>query len=140
MKRFLILAICFIALSCSTDDGDFQDFRFEILPIESVEMPEAFTFGQEYQIQYTYLVPSTCHVFNDLYYVSEENTRTVAVVNTVFESNGTSSCETLTNTLMERSFRFIVVNHEGSYTFRFWQGVDDNGDDIYMIYEVPVIN
>lgn len=140
MRRIFILAICFFTLSCSTDDGDFQDFSFEILPIDSVEMPESFTFGEIYNINYTYEVPSSCHVFNDLYYIAEENTRTVAVINTVFESNSQSNCEVLTDVIMDRSFRFIVTNRDGSYIFKFWQGVDSNCDDIYEVHEVPVIN
>lgn len=138
MKRLLLLLVCVLLINCSPDDGDFEDFRYEILPILSVEMPESFTFGQYYDIPYTYEVPSTCHFFNELYYVADANTRTVAVINTVFEENQQNQCESLTDSVMERSFRFIVTIREGTYIFKFWQGVDNNGDDIYDTYEVPV--
>ena len=65
--------------SCSLDN-DVQDFQLEILPIESVEMPESFTMGQTYPITVSYYIPSTCHLFKEFYYDKKNNVRTVAVI------------------------------------------------------------
>ena len=106
-----------------------------VLPIESVTIPDEFVLGQVYTIYVTYLKPSGCHVFNEFYYVSDLNQRTVAVVNTVYPND---TCETFENEEEEVSFNFMV-NNNGTYIFRFWQGEDENGNDQYYIVEVPVV-
>jgi len=35
------------------------------------------------------------------------------------------------------SFDFKVI-YTGTYVFKFWQGKDVNGNDLYYIVEVPV--
>ena len=71
-KIFFLLLIAISVTSCSVDD-DVNDFYYEILPVESVEIPEEFVLGQTYEITVTYLRPTTCHVFNNFYYDSELN-------------------------------------------------------------------
>jgi hypothetical protein len=40
--------------------------------------------------------------------------------------------------LVDATFNFIVTSN-GTYIFKFWQGEDDNGNDLYYIVEVPVV-
>lgn len=136
MKQLVILCIlaCFLA-SCSLSDDTNDDFYYEILPVESVDIPAEFTLGETYEIHLSYLRPSTCYAFNDFYYESELNQRTVAVINTVYPNSG---CQDLDNEIVEVSFNFMV-NNNGTYVFRFWQGEDENGNDMYYIVEVPVV-
>ncbi len=136
MKKLFYLSIVLLLFSsCSIDDNNpNDDFFFEILPIESVIMPEEFVFGQSYEISVTYIKPSGCYIFNDFYYVSEFNQRTVAIINTVYINN---QCQPL-NEEVEVSFNFLANNNE-TYIFKFWQGEDENGNDLYYIVEVPVI-
>jgi len=134
MKKFIALSFALLLFtSCSIND-DGTNYSFEILPIESVDIPEAFTLGEVYPITVSYFKPSTCHSFKEFYYLKENNERTVAAINYAFEKNG---CETLTDELVEATFNFIVTSN-GSYIFKFWQGEDDNGEDQYLIIEVPV--
>lgn len=137
MKKLFLLGflICFVS-ACSPDDGDFPTFYYETLPIESVDMPEEFAFGNTYQISMTYLKPSGCHLFNDFYYVTEFNQRTVAVITTVFPDE---ECETFDNNEEEEVFFNFQVNNTETYTFRFWKGEDEGGNDTYLIVEVPVV-
>ena len=120
--------------SCTITDDNNPTFQYEILPIESVNIPDEFVLGQVYTIYLTYIKPSGCYVFNDFYYVSELNQRTVAIINTVYTNTNCTEEEVSE----EVSFNFIV-NNNGTYVFRFWQGEDDNGNDLYYIVEVPVI-
>ena len=137
MKKLFYFGLIIAAFwSCSLDDSASEDFHFEILPIENASVPDEMSFGEVYTIGYTYLRPSTCHGFNDLYYVAENNTRTVAVINTVIDNN---ACEDLTDELVERSFSFFVQNNSGSIIFKFWQGEDENEQDVYLIFEVPIV-
>jgi len=115
------------------DDND-QDYSLEILPIESVDMPESFTMGEVYPITVTYLRPSNCHLFREFYYAKENNTRTVAVIDYKFLK---TDCEDLDNELVEATFNFQPTSN-GSYVFKFWQGEDAEGEDQYLIIEVPV--
>ncbi|PQV49503.1 hypothetical protein CLV33_103136 [Jejuia pallidilutea] len=136
MKKFFILSL-FVTLlfSCSLDD-DNTNFNIEILPIESVDIPDEFTLGEVYPITVTYERPSNCHVFREFYYAKHNNERTVAVVNNVFEQN---DCVDLTDTTLTATFDFQVTSN-GSYIFKFWQGKDENDEDIYLEIEVPVTN
>lgn len=136
MKKFFVLSFLVVLLfSCSTDD-DSVAYSFELLPIESVDIPDEFMLGETYPITVTYERPSTCHIFRDFYYVKDNNERTVAVVNTVFEQN---DCEDLIDTMLTATFNFQVTSN-GSYIFKFWQGKDDNDEDIFLEIEVPVTN
>lgn len=121
-------------VSCSVDD-DSTNFSFEILPVESVDIPTEFVLGETYPITISYFKPSTCYAFNEFYYVKELNERTVAPINVIFERN---DCEALEDELVEASFNFIVTN-TGSYIFKFWQGEDSNGEEQFLTIEVPVV-
>lgn len=132
-KLVLLLSLLFAFNSCSTDDGD--NFRFELIPVESVEIPNEFTLGETYEITIRYYRPSTCHAFNSFYYEKNLNTRTIAVESIVFEQDG---CEALESVLVEKKLNFHVTNN-GSYIFKFWQGANEYGEDVFLEYEIPVI-
>ncbi len=139
MKKLLFIGFILVSLwSCSSDDPTEDEFHFEILPIESATMPEIMYHDEVYTINYTYLKPSTCHIFNDLYYISESNYRTIAVINTVLTNVDNVICEPLPDELVERTFTFYCESTSGSYIFKFWQGEDENGEDTYLVYEVPI--
>ncbi|WP_179349983.1 hypothetical protein [Winogradskyella pacifica] len=137
MKRYalLILTLIFTSIftSCSLDD-DTNFIGTEIIPIESVEIPEYFVFGERYEILITYNRPSTCYQFYNFYYDINENERVVAIINSVYSDN---SCveeeESVTVTL-----NFETRSNE-TYLFKFYQGVDEEGEDIYYLVEVPVL-
>ena len=136
MKQLFLM--CFLVLSlasCSLGD-DSQKFYSEFVPIESVDVPVEFIRGQTYQMNIKYYRPSGCHVFREFYYLSELNERTVAVINNVYPNN---ECQTFAEEeLVNVSFNFLVTN-SSTYVFRFWQGEDESGNDIYYIVEIPVV-
>lgn len=135
MKKFAILSLILLCFtSCSINDDDDVGYSFDILPVESVDIPTEFTLGETYPITVHYFKPSTCHLFNNLYYFKENNERTVAVINLDLNRN---DCEDLTEELVETTFNFKVTSN-GSFIFKFWQGKDENEEDEYLIIEVPV--
>ena len=139
MKKVIFFGLLIsVFWSCSVDSAPSEEFHYEILPIRSVEMPGSVEYNQVYNINYTYLRPSTCHIYNDLYYVTDGVFRTVAVINTVINDNDTSSCETLNEVIEDNSFTFHVQNNAGTYIFKFWQGENEDGEDEYLIYEIPI--
>jgi len=140
MKKiaFLFLISIFI-LSCNVgDDGGDNGsdvLRFEFLPIQNADLPESFELNETYQIAVSYYRPSSCHSFNDFYYQSHDNERTIAVINQVINS---PSCEEFTDNLVEVSFNFVAKLPQ-TYVFKIWKGLDENDNDLYQVVEVPVI-
>ncbi|GAA3573021.1 hypothetical protein GCM10022395_22850 [Snuella lapsa] len=123
-----------VLFSACSIDNDGTNYDLEVLPIESVDIPDEFALGETYPITISYLKPSTCHAFKEFYYLKDNNERTVAAINYVFEKD---NCEALENELVEATFNFVVTSN-GSYIFKFWQGEDENNEDQYLIIEVPV--
>lgn len=135
MKKLLSLCLTLLLFtSCSVND-DSVNFSFEVLPVDSVEIPNEFELGETYPITVSYFRPSTCHSFKEFYYLKENNQRTVAAINYVFEDN---DCADLQDSMTEETFNFIVTSN-GSYIFKFWQGENDEGKDQYLTIEVPVV-
>jgi hypothetical protein len=139
MKKFILFALTFIFWSCGVDDSSKDDFHFEILPIETVSLPEFLQGNDTNRVIYTFKVPSNCHSFSDLYYLENINERTIAVVALVTDNTETGlDCENLDETIEERGFDFFAAPGFDSYIFKFWQGEDENGNDLYYTVEVPV--
>lgn len=136
MKKLLFLSFVLVLLGSCSSDSDGTDFNLEILPVESVDIPESFTLGEVYPIAVSYLRPTTCHAFREFYYAKDNNIRTVAVIAYNFIAN---DCEDLENELLEETFNFKPTSN-GSYIFKFWQGEDENGEDQFLTIEVPVID
>lgn len=136
MKKILILCVLTFSLaSCSLDDENDVQYDSEFMPIESVTIPEQFVFGSTHQIFMSYFRTSSCHSFYDFFYEINDNERTVAVVD-IFPVG--QQCQVLEDEEVEVSFNFQVNSME-PYIFRFYQGVDETGDDLYYIVEVPVV-
>lgn len=135
MKKIISLfALVLVLNSCSMEDE--TKYLFELMPITSVDIPTEFTLGQTYPITVHYTKPTSCHYFNTLYYDKNLNVRTIAVENAVAQKN---DCQDLTGdaTLEQYTFNFQVTGN-GSYIFKFYQGKDVNGNNVFLEYEVPV--
>ena len=120
-------------LSCELDDNNQQQFQFEVMPITSVEVPEQFVHGNTYEILVSYTRPSTCYQFNDFIYSVEGAERSIAVVNTVYNTGCTSDPQTVSV-----GFDFTVLSTE-THIFKFYQGLNEEGLDQYYIVEIPVV-
>ncbi len=132
---FILLIATTIMTGCLQDDDDIL-FSYERVPIEEVDIPDEFTRGQTTEITVSYFRPTDCHSFSGFDYDRLSNERTVSVVNVFIEK---ASCQELQQAdMIEQSFRFIVGS-EDSYVFRFWQGRDDQGENQFLIVEVPVV-
>ena len=135
MKKVLIILIGLVTFSCSLSDDSLSSYQ-EAMPIESAVLPDEFIVDEIYEITITYLRPTTCHAFHDILYQKNINERIIYVIGTVFQNNG--NCTEL-NAELEASFSFKPTE-VGSYVFKFWEGKDDNGEDIYLTVEVPVVD
>jgi len=135
MKKIVaILGLFFVLSSCSVNED--ANFRLTLLPIESVEVPDQFQLGQTYEITYRYYKPTSCYASDGVHYDSYLNERTFAVRNLYRER---SSCVPTDQVLVEETFQFYVTSN-GSYIFKFWNGINDNGEYVFLEYEIPVVN
>jgi hypothetical protein len=135
MKKIIsLIALFFLFVACSSDNG--PNYFYEVLKIESVDIPTEFTLGETYPITVHFNRPTNCHYFNNLYYEKDLNIRTIAVESIVEQRN---NCQDLSaaDTADEYTFNFYVTSN-GSYIFKFWQGKDDQGNSIFLEYEVLV--
>jgi len=136
MKKIISLfALLFILNSCSTDNE--ESFSFQLLKIDSVDIPTEFILGQTYPITLHYTLPSSCHFFNTMYYDKNLNVRNIAIESAVVNRNDCIETPTQTRTY---TFDFEVTSNGGSYIFKFYQGKNEAGENIFLEYEVPVSN
>lgn len=137
MKNLKILITISLTIvlffSCTTDDNN-TNYHFELLKVDSVVLPDTLVLGQTHTLKVTYHRPTSCHGFNNFYYDKNLNVRTIAVQSIVVERD---DCVQLTDDIREATLDFYVTNN-GSYIFKFWQGTDENGEDIFLEYELPV--
>ncbi|WP_124979108.1 hypothetical protein [Nonlabens xiamenensis] len=132
VKFIWIGLICGLFLaSCSLDNGDTVNINFEVVPVESVEMPATFTFGQTYDIPVTFN-RNECQAFEGFTVESELNQRSIGVVVATPEADcgPTDINET-------RDLRFLVASN-GSYVFRFFSGFNQDQEPEYLEYTVIV--
>ncbi|MFN4026088.1 MAG: hypothetical protein ACK4IZ_01435 [Flavobacterium sp.] len=132
-KIFPVVTLLFLLLSCSIESD--TRYALELLPVESVEIPTEMTLGETYQFKMNYRLPTTCHDYNAIYYHKDLNVRTIAIESAVKQQN---NCQERTeNNLYECTFDFLVTSN-GSYIFKFWHGKDEQGNDVFLEYEIPV--
>ncbi len=135
MKKIVLFLIVITSfLSCSLDD-DNTSYTYDVLPIESYIVPASFTLGETYEIKLKYQKPTSCHIYQGIYYDKNLNTRTIAI-QTAVQNN--QVCTQQIPPLSEVSFNFMV-NNTGSYIFKFYKGEDANGEDIFEEVEIPVV-
>ncbi|MEM9077845.1 MAG: hypothetical protein AAGC43_12435 [Bacteroidota bacterium] len=139
MKKVVLgclLCVLFISFSSCDLNDDEQNFHFTTLSVIEANLPESFQLNQTYDIEVTYLRPDSCTFFEgfDVAIVSETE-RSVSVIGSVFTDDEvcTQLAEEITG-----SFRFNVI-FTGTYTFRFFTGLDDSGDATFIEYTVPVV-
>lgn len=137
MRRIkIVFAFFLVTLFIGCSDDDETNFFYELVTVNEVSLPDQFNRGETYTIGVSYFRPTDCHSFTGFDYNRLGNERTVSVVNLVVDKG---SCDNLeTKDLVEVSFDFFV-GQEDSYVFRFWQGKDENGDNQFLIVEIPVL-
>lgn len=130
---FFSIAFAFL-FSCTPDEG--PQFHYEVLPIESYEVPDSFVLGETYPILVRYNRPTTCHYFNNIFWDRNLNERTIAIQSLVEQRDNCFPVQE-SEMLIEKSFNFLVTTN-GSYIFKFFKGFDVEENPIFEIVEIPV--
>jgi hypothetical protein len=136
MKKIIaFLSVIFVISSCTLDDA--TQYKVEALPIVNVEIPTEFELGETYPITMRYRTPTSCHSFKNIIYEKHLNERTIAIESLVRLDN--NCIPTLQDApLSETTFNFKVTSN-GSYIFKFWQGQNQQGENVFLEIEVPVL-
>jgi thioredoxin-related protein len=143
MKRFIkrllfIVTIVLAAVACSLDNDDNNDFTLRFIPIEYVTTPDYVTPGETYPVTMYFRRQNDCYyVSEDPYFEISGTTMTVAVQAVLIEH---AECLPIDYTTPEtKAFNFqCPITAEREFTFKFYQGLDDQGANKYLEVRVPV--
>ncbi|MGY6649472.1 hypothetical protein [Wenyingzhuangia sp. IMCC45574] len=136
MKRFIYLFLIVATLfSCSNDDVSIPKYHLERLSIDEITFPDNFTYNEIDTIWFKYTLPTKCHYFYDLDYTLSESTRYMSIISYVDDDPVT--CEE--ETTLRETYVPIKITQTEDYVFKIWKGIDDDDENIYEEYTVPVI-
>ena len=139
MKRFKYLILAMIVVAATTvscnDDND-HDYFLEYVRVTDADVPDEFIFGQTYRLNVTVELPSSCYYFYGQYdYFYEGTSRLIYPIAHVHDG------EPCTLNIRETVFSIPVQALQSEpYIFKFYQGQDDNEQDIFLTIEVPVVS
>ncbi len=131
-KCLALLTYLFVLGGCELDSG--ENFYFVNLEVSSVIFPEAFILGETHEILVNYRRPDDCTIFEGFdILTTDTNTRNVLAIGSVITNEECS----MTNDEVEATLFFQVL-YDQSYLFRFYSGMDENEQPIYIEYEIEV--
>lgn len=141
MKKLVpALALVLIFFSCSIDDGPETTFTYDLVPVDSVSMPDTLIFKHKYTFDVVYERPTSCHAFAGFDYLRDGNERTVGVICAVYGQSGNKGegCEALVEetALAKMDFR---AERNDYYIFKFWQGENEKGESVFLTDTIPVV-
>ncbi len=139
MKKIaLILVLMTTLLSCSVGDAD--TYTNYVLPVDSYTLPEGtLSVGQTYQVKLKYEKPTACYNYRGVYYYAIEDTNERIIGILTDKKNGETCSDNTTQPLTEVSFNFAPIK-AGTYTFKFYKGDDDAGENIFEEAEIVVVD
>lgn len=138
MKKILaIFLLATAVLVGCNDDDDYYDheYHLEYIGAVSAEVPDTFEYGRTYRIEVTIELPNSCYYFYNQYdYFYEGTSRLIYPIAHV--DDGVSCSPDARDVTF--SIRVQALQLE-PYIFHFYQGEDEEGQDIFLTLEVPVI-
>jgi|SRR5690606_3908469 len=133
LKWFVgLVLIGIVAVSC-LDDEPISNVVFKYSAIDSVQIDTIMPARQVTEIKTYFTTKNGCQQFFNYDYTILGNERTVSVM--VSEAQDQ-------NCTLEQQVHSPVLNFKpespGIYTFRFWNGVDEDGQDLFIIREIEI--
>ncbi len=138
-KIFLNLAVFaligIVAFSCDDDRDDYySNITPEQLVIDSIKVNSDTMQVFEVQSIRTYSTYSTsCDYFYGYDYVHTNDT--VRTVTAYHYYSGDDCTENIVSAYSQFNFQ---PRYEGTYTFKFWNGTDSLGDDVWITKDIVV--
>jgi len=139
MKYFFTLFLAtFLFYGCNDDDDDYDehDYHLEYIGTKTVDLPNEFIFGNVYRINGTIELPNSCYYYYNQYdYFYEGSSRIIYPIAHV--DDGVSCAEKITTAKFSIP---VHIQQSEPYVFKFYQGEDDDGNELFLTVEVPVVN
>ena len=137
IKYLLIVIIAFTVslTSCSDNDDNYHEYHLEYTGVIDADLPDEFIQGNTYRINVTIELPNSCYYYYNQYdYFYEGNAR---LIYPIVHVDDDAPC---TPNITETTFSIPVQALQSEpYIFKFYQGEDAEGQDIFLTIEVPVI-
>lgn len=136
MKRYLGLlsvALLSIALNSCLDDESTDNIFLSFKVIDSIQIEQVNPVKQITEIKTYFNRENTCEHIFDYDYSVFKNERTVRLV---MSKTKNQSCDTI-NEAVYHTLKFRP-EHNGKYTFHFWNGFDENNNPIYITEEIII--
>ena len=138
MKHYLLLFLSVIFLfACSDDDDDYNEheYHLEYASAINTDVPDEFNYGETYLIDVTIELQNSCYFYYNQYeYIYEGTSR---LIYPIVHIDDDVAC---TPNITETTFSIPVQALQNEpYIFKFYQGEDVDGEEIFLTIEVPVI-
>lgn len=137
MKHYLLLFLTVISLFACNDDDDYNEhaYHLEYVSVKDHDVPDEFNYGETYLIDVTIELQNSCHFYYNQYeYIYEGTSR---LIYPIVHIDDDVAC---TPNITETTFSIPVQALQNEpYIFKFYQGEDAEGEDIFLTVEVPVI-
>lgn len=134
MKKLSLLLVALTAIiMTSCDPGSSEDAEYVLAPVEDVTMATSYKVDSISEIMVRYKRPDDCHIFQGYYYSVDGMTRTCAIE---FVKLDRSDCQP-DEVTYQIPLRF-KPQVAGTYTFRFWDGSNQDGTDHFFVAEAVV--
>lgn len=127
-----LFLIGIVMVSC-LDDEPTMNITYQYKPVDSIEIDSIYPARQITEIKTYFTANSGCEEFFDYEYTILGNERTVSII--------TSELQDVACTQANESKSFILKfqpKSSGVYIFRFWSGIDANGQDTFIIREIEI--
>jgi len=135
MKHFISLfLVAFLVFGCS-DDDNYHAYHLEYIGAVSADVPDEFVQGNTYLINVTIELPNSCYYYYNQYdYFYKGTSRLIYPIAHVDDDVPCSEA------IREVTFSIPVQALQSEpYIFKFYQGEDEEGQDVFLTIEVPVI-
>ena len=137
MKQFLLLlTVLFMLTSCSMEEGDRPNFDIVFIGTDSIAAPAYVTPGTTYPIKMYYKKPNACYDVNGLYSNAVGDVLTLGIQGIYIED---ANCKSIDTAVEEQIYSFACpATRTDSYTFKFYQGNDAQGNQQFLEVKIPV--
>lgn len=133
LKWLVGLFLIGIMTASCLDDEPVMNVTYNYRPIDSVQIDSIYPARQVTEIKTFFTTTNGCQQFFDYDYNALGNERTVSVITSEIEELG---CTDITET--EFYTLHFKPETSGTYTFRFWNGKDAEGQDMFIIREIEI--
>ncbi len=135
MRLFLLLLLGITLISCEMDLDD-ENISFEKVAAFDITVPSNLTVNFEYDVSFNYALVDGCSNFYNIEFESLAND--VREITAFIEVDDNQSCSSVYSEHIH-TFKFKPIT-TGTYIFKFWNGVDAGGVDLFETHEITVTN